>query len=353
MRFIPTLIALSASMLFVACSKPTSETSGEAAAAPAKQAETISIYSTRHYDSDRLIYQAFEDKTGIRVRAREGQSAGLLEAMKAEGDASPADIVIATDAGTLWQFQTAGLLQSVESETLEAAIPEKFREPEGHWFGLSRRARVIVFDPKRHSADKIGEYGALASEELKGEICMRSSANIYNLSLMAELIERWGEEDARIWARAVRNNFARQPSGGDTTQIESIAAGECSVALVNHYYWARLATSTSEEKRDIAQATELAFPAAGEGTHVNITGAGVAANAPNKDNAVAFLEFLASPEGQALLITETQEFPMVEGVDFPSGLEDLSNFVTSTIPLSKFGEQQAAAQKIYDRAGWK
>jgi len=353
MRLFPALIALSASVLLAACSQPTGDASDASSTELPEAAQTISIYSTRHYDSDRLLYEAFEDRTGIRVRAREGQSAGLLEAMKAEGDASPADVVIATDAGTLWRFQSADLLQPTSSQTLEDAIPAKFREPDGYWFGLSRRARVIVFDPKLHSPEEIGEYGALASDELKNKVCMRSSSNIYNLSLMAELIERWGEEDAGVWARSVRGNFARNPTGGDTTQIESIAAGECSVALINHYYWARLATSASEANRAIAQATELVFPASGEGTHVNITGAGIAANAPNKDGAVAFLEFLTSPEGQALLITETKEFPMIEGVDLPSGLEALPAFVSSTIPLTKFGENQAKAQKAYDRAGWK
>lgn len=349
MRLHLAFITFAACAALAACSEP----APDAPEIAASQDQTISIYSTRHYDSDRDLYRAFQAKTGIRVRAREGQNSGLLEAMKAEGESSPADIVIATDAGTLWQFQQAGLLQPVRSDQLEAAIPAKYREAEGHWFGLSRRARVVVYDPARHTAESVGEYGALAAPELKGEVCMRSSSNIYNLSLMAELIERWGEDDALEWARDVRGNFARQPTGGDTTQITSIAAGECSVALINHYYWVRMAVSTSADERAAAQATALAFPAAGDGTHVNITGAGVAAYAPNKEGAIAFLEFLASKEGQALLITETREFPMIADVPMPAGLEDLPDFVSSDISLSRFGENQAKAQTLYDRARWK
>jgi len=232
MRKLSTLLVLLASALMAACSAP-SEDAGAApntSAEPAASAGVVNIYSTRHYDSDRIFYKAFEDKTGIRVRAREGNSTGLLEAMKAERAASPADLVLATDAGTLWRFQNEGLLQPTSSQVLEAAIPAKYREPSGHWFGLSRRARVIVFDPTRYNADQLTSYSDLASDTFKSDVCMRSSSNIYNLSLMGELIARWGEEEAGDWASAVKENFARQPTGGDTTQIESIAAGECGVA---------------------------------------------------------------------------------------------------------------------------
>ncbi|MEM9669289.1 MAG: extracellular solute-binding protein [Pseudomonadota bacterium] len=315
-------------------------------------AGTINVYSARHYDSDRLMYDKFEEQTGIRVRFREMSSNLLFETMKSEGASSPADIVIAADAGTLWKFQDAGLLRPVESDVLNAAIPEKFREPDGHWYGLAKRARIIVYDPDRVSEEQVGEYGALADEALKGELCMRSSSNIYNLSLMSELVERWGEDEAGEWAESVVSNFSRDPRGGDTTQVESIAAGECSAALINHYYWVRMATSRSEDRRAMADATALAFPETGDGTHVNITGAGVAANAPNPDAALAFLEFLTSKDGQELLVSETKEFPMVDGVKLPDGLEELPDFIESAVALTKLGENQATAQTLYDRAGW-
>ncbi len=321
--------------------------------APAPTGEVLNVYTARQYTSDQDIYNAFEEETGIRVRFRDASSPQLLETMKAEGDASPADIVIAPDVGTLWKFQEAGLLQPVTSDALQSAIPAKFQEPEGHWYGFSRRARVIVFDPDRLNAEDIADYGVLADESMKGEVCMRSSSNIYNLSLMAELIERWGEEDAQNWAKSVRGNFAREPQGGDTVQIESVGAGECSITLVNHYYWARMMTSSSADNRAIAEKTAIAFPSVGAGTHVNITGAGVAANAPHREAAIAFLEFLATERGQTLLTDATKEFPMVEGTPLPLGLETLPEFIASDVPMLKLGENQSAAQTAYDKAGWK
>ncbi|MEO1407589.1 MAG: extracellular solute-binding protein, partial [Pseudomonadota bacterium] len=192
----------------------------------------------------------------------------------------------------------------------------------------------------------------LADGSLDGELCMRSSSNIYNLSLMSELVERWGEDEAGEWAKNVKANFSRDPRGGDTTQIESIAAGECTAALINHYYWVRMATSRSEDRRALAEATALAFPETGDGTHVNITGAGIAANAPNVEAAMAFLEFLVTQDGQELLVSETKEFPMVEGVPLPDGLDELPDYIESAVALTKLGENQATAQTLYDRAGW-
>lgn len=348
MQPVKSLLAICFALTLAACSAPEGNDGAEAT-----DGGVINVYSTRHYDSDRILYKAFEDKTGIRVRFREGQSAGLLEAMKAEGASSPADVVIATDAGTLWRFQDAGLLQPTRSAHLENTIPAKFREPAGHWFGLSKRARIIVYDPARHAPEDISGYDALSSPALRGEVCMRSSSNIYNLSLMSELIERWGDSSAQVWATDVVANFARDPSGGDTTQVQSIAAGECSVALINHYYWVRLATSNSANDRAAAEATALLFPATETGTHVNITGAGIAANAPNSVAALAFIEFLTTPEGQSLLVQETKEFPMVDSAELPEGLDVLPDFKASDTPLTIYGENQARAQATYDRAGWK
>ncbi len=321
--------------------------------APKSEAGRLNIYTARQYTSDQAIYAAFEEETGIRVRFRDTSAPQLLESMKTEGASSPADIVIAPDVGSLWKFQEAGLLQPVTSPRLEAAIPETFRDPEGHWFGFARRARIIVYDPDRLNADDISDYGSLAGETMKGEVCMRSSSNIYNLSLMAELIERWGEDDAAAWAQSVRDNFAREPQGGDTVQIQSVSAGECAITIVNHYYWVRMMTSSSSDQRDMAERTAIIFPTVGAGTHVNITGAGVAANAPNRDAAIAFLEFLASERGQELLTGPTKEFPMVDGVPLPDGLESLPEFIASDVPMLKLGENQSLAQQLYDKAGWK
>ena len=350
---------LAAAVAFVAaCGGPTEEPSEPAAVAPeatapAEPAGVLNVYSARHYDSDKEMYRKFEEETGIRVRFRESGAAELLEAMKNEGDNSPADVILSSDAGTLYRFMDAGLTQPVDSDVLSERIPEHFRDPEGHWFGLAKRLRVIVYDPDRVQPDQVDEYADLASAAFEGEVCMRSSTNIYNLSLMGELVDRLGEETAAAWARSVVANFARQPQGGDTTQIEAIAAGQCSVALVNHYYWVRM-TQGSDTQRNTVEKTMLSFPQQDSwGTHVNVTGAGVAANAPHKEAAIQFIEWLSGEEGQFLLTTETKEIPLVEGAEMPVGLERLpSDFKESVFPLNTLGENQARAQAIYDRAGW-
>jgi len=313
----------------------------------------VNVYSSRHYDSDKAMFDSFTAQTGIKVRLRESKGPSLFETMKVEGERSPADLVITSDSGSLFRFQEAGLLQPLQSDALETAIPANFREEDGHWFGLAKRARVIVYDPTRLSAEQVDDYADLASDELAGEVCQRSSSNIYNLSLMADMIERKGPLEAEATARAIVDNFARPPKGGDTAQIQSVAAGECSAAFANHYYWVRFSQSGSAANRETAEKTALSFPEQNaRGTHVNVTGAGLAANAPNKENAIKLLEWLATPEGQAMLVTETKEFPIVAGAKLPAGLETLPQFKESDMPLSVFGERQSEAQKIYDRAGW-
>lgn len=315
-------------------------------------AGVLNVYSARHYDSDKEMYKQFETETGIKVRFRESGAPELLETMKAEGDASPADVVISSDAGTLYRFEAAGLLQPLQDATLDEKIPEHFRQADGYWYGLARRVRVIAYDPERVTPDEVAHYSDLASPRFKGEVCMRSSTNIYNLSLMGELIGRMGHDAAQAWANGVVANFARPPQGGDITQIEAIAAGECSVALTNHYYYVRLATGSPSEQATAAR-VKLSFPEQDTtGTHVNVTGAGVAAHAPHRDNAVKFIEWLASDDGQTWLTSATKEFPMVEGVALPEGLEKLPDFRKSDFPLDELGTHQSEAQEIYDTAGW-
>lgn len=351
------LVITAAAVLLASCGNPgtpaskTGKPETGSGAAPDK-AGVLNVYSARHYDSDKDMYKAFEAETGIKVRYRESGAPELLETMKAEGDASPADVVISSDAGTLYRFEAAGLLQPVEDPVLEAAIPEHFRQKDGYWFGLARRVRVIAYDPARVRPDEVAHYSDLASPRFKGEVCMRSSTNIYNLSLMGELIGRLGHDAAQAWADGVVANFARPPQGGDTTQIEAIAAGECSVALTNHYYYVRLATGSPSEQA-MAAKVALSFPEQDTtGTHVNVTGAGIAAHAPNRDNGVKFIEWLASVDGQTWLTRETKEFPMVEGVALPEGLDALPDFRKSDFPLDELGTHQSEAQEIYDRAGW-
>ncbi len=349
------LTALAGSLVLLlsvlnACSGP--ETSS-GPASDSIEGGVVNVYSTRHYDSDRALYDAFEAETGVTVRTREAGAAQLLETMVAEGENSPADVILAADAGTLWRFKQAGLTQPVRSQRINALIPPRLRGSEGHWVGLAKRHRVIAYDPQAVDGNTLDEMSDLADERFSGEICARSSTNIYNLSLLGEIIAREGRDAASEWAQAVKDNFARDPQGGDTAQIKAVAAGACSLAITNHYYWVRLAESGSEADRKAAGATRLAFVSAGDGVHTNITGAAIGAHAPHPDAARAFIEFLASPQGQSLLVVETREIPVIEGVDWPAGLERLPEYDESELDLGVLGENQAEAQRIFDRVGWK
>lgn len=351
---VPAILAAASFLALAACGGGETPSSPPASPGPEAQASgVVNLYSTRHYDSDKQLYAAFEAQTGIEVRAREAGAAQLLETMKAEGQNSPADVILAADAGTLWRFKDAGLTRASQSETLNAAIPASLRDEEGHWYGLAKRYRVIVYDPNEVEAGEVDEMADLASDRFDGEVCARSSSNIYNLSLLGEIIERSGAEAAEAWAEGVAGNFARDPEGGDTAQIEAVAAGACSVAIANHYYWVRLAQSGAASDREAAEKTAISFASAGDGVHTNVTAAAVAANAPHPDAARAFIEFLASPEGQAMLVAETREFPVVDGVALPGGLDALEIDQESDLPLSALGENQAEAQMIFDRAGWR
>ncbi|MEM5517318.1 extracellular solute-binding protein [Henriciella sp. AS95] len=350
-RFLPVL-ALAGAM--AACSPAPSDETPANPDVEVGSNGTLRIYSARHYDSDRLMYEAFEKASGVKVLYREAGANQLLETMKAEGENSPADLIIASDAGALWRFEDAGLTQALPEGEFESRIPARLIDDGRQWVGLARRVRGVAYDPERISADQVDEWSDLADPSLEGEICARSSTNIYNLSLMGEMIERWGADEAANWADAVVNNMARQPQGGDTDQIEAVAAGLCGVAITNHYYWVRMTQSSSSSTREAADSTELLFPTFGPdtGVHVNITGAALAAHAKNPDLALEFIEFLLTPEGQALLVDETKEIPISPDAERPTGLDRIPDFEDSDMRLSAFGEHQAEAQRIYDEAGW-
>ncbi len=341
-------------LVFLAACSPSSPSSEDSGTTADTETPVLHVYSARHYDSDKLLYEAFEDAEGVNVEVREASAPQLLETLKAEGANSPADIVIASDAGALWNFQAAGMTQPFDSDELNAIIPAANRQSEGHWFGLTRRVRLVAYDPSRIEPEQVDEWTDLASADLEGEICVRSSSNIYNLSLMSELIDRLGTDAAQDWATAVAGNMARVPQGGDTDQIKAVAAGECSVAIANHYYWVRLAESQSDADKDVAASTKLIIPSFpdGGGAHVNITGAGITATATDTELAAKFIAFLASDRGQELLTTDTKEFPLSDSATPPAGTELVPAITPSTTPLETFGENQAEAQRLYDIAGW-
>lgn len=334
-----------------ACSNPVESPSNEAA--PEEQ-KVLTLYSSRHYDSDKTLYAMFEEETGVKVQVREAGASELLETMRAEGELSPADVVLAADAGSLWRFKDAGLTQSLESEELAILVPENFRAADGHWYGVARRMRGVAFDPERWSSTDFARWDMLTTEDKAGEICVRSSSNIYNLSLMGEMIHRLGTEGAQNWATAIVGNMARNPQGGDTDQIRAIAAGECSIAIVNHYYWVRLGSSENEADAQVATSTSFVFPefVEGSGSHVNITGAAIASTADDLALAEEFIVFLLSADGQRLLTTETKELPLLPDSELPDGVETLPEFTASDTALDIYGENQPEAQRLFDLAGW-
>jgi len=289
----------------------------------------VNIYSARHYDSDDVLFERFEDETGIAVNRIEGKSDELIARMQAEGENSPADVFLTVDAGRMWRADRAGLLAPVDSEVLEDRIPSFLRHPDGHWFGMSQRARIIFY-----SRDRVDNppqtYEALADPAYDGRICIRSSSNVYNQSLLASIIEVHGAETAREWAEGVRANMAREPQGGDTDQLRGIVSGECDIAVANTYYFVR-----------------------GLGAHTNIAAMAVTANAPNRGDAVQFLEFMTSDFAQQHFARQNNEYPAVPGVALGDGVAQLGYFIPdNSTGVESYGRNAPGAQEIFNAVGW-
>ncbi|BAM04632.1 Fe(3+) ABC transporter substrate-binding protein [Phycisphaera mikurensis] len=318
---------------------------------PASAEGIVNLYTSRHYDSDEALYEAFTKKTGIAVKTIEADADVLLARIQREGELSPADVFIAVDAGRLQLAVDRGVLEPVESAALEARIPANLRHPDGLWFGVSKRVRVILRAP---GAPAVATYEGLADPSLRGELLIRSSGNVYNQSLVASLIANAGEDQAATWCEGVVENLARTPQGGDRDQARAAAAGEGSVAVANHYYIARMLAGDDAEDRAAAEKLTLVFPDQdGRGAHVNVSGAGVVASAPNRDNALAFIAFLVSDEGQRLYALANFEYPVVPGVGLTGVLEGFGGFKEDTLNASELGSLNREAVKIMDRAGWR
>jgi iron(III) transport system substrate-binding protein len=319
------------------------------------QEKVLNLYSSRHYQTDEALYTGFTKATGIKVNRIEAGEDALIERIRNEGARSPADVMVTVDAGRLWRAEQLGLFQPVKSAVLESRIPANFREPEGKWFGFSLRARVIAYNKAKVKPGELNNYEDLADAKWKGRVCMRSSSNIYNLSLMGALIDHLGEAQAEAWAKAVRGNLAREPKGGDTDQLKSVAAGECDVTISNQYYYARLARSQKPEDRAVAEKVGVLFPnQATWGAHVNISGAGVMKNAPHRDAAVKFLEYLAGDEAQRYFADGNNEWPVVSSVQVANPvLSAFGAFKYDPVNVAVLGRNQPASQKLYDRVAWK
>ena len=311
----------------------------------------VNVYSARHYDTDMALYERFTKETGIKVNLIEGGSDALIQRIVNEGEFSPADMMITVDAGRLWRAADNGLFQAIESPVINARVPAHLRHPSGLWFGLSKRARVIAYNKAKGLPAGFTSYEDLANAGLKGQVCMRSSGNIYNLSLLASIIEANGAAQAQDWANGVVANFARNPQSNDTGQLRAVAAGECSITVANTYYLGRLLGSSKDADQAVIANLGVLFPNQdGRGSHINISGAGITKYAPNKANAVRFLEYLTSDFAQRLFAEGNNEYPIVGETTGP--VSELGAFTEDNISASILGQRQAEAVKIFDRAGW-
>ena len=317
------------------------------------QEKVLNLYSARHYQTDEALYANFSQQTGIRINRIEGKEDELLERIKNEGANSPADVFLTVDAARLAKAHELGLFAPVASKTLESRIPAHLRTED--WYAFSTRARVIVYNKGSVKPEDVQNYEDLANPKLKGKLCSRSGSHPYNLSLMASIIAHQGEARAEELARGMVANFARSPKGGDTDQIKAVSAGECGVAISNTYYVARLMRSTKPEDQKVMARIGVIWPNQGStGTHINVSGGGMLKNAPNKEAAVKFLEYLASDQAQRYFADGNNEWPAVDSVKLANpALESLGKFKADKLPVKNLAMYQAKSQIIFDRAGFK
>ncbi|MDZ7735214.1 MAG: Fe(3+) ABC transporter substrate-binding protein [Gammaproteobacteria bacterium] len=325
---------------------------------PALQAAEVNVYSARIESLIKPLLDRFTEETGIKVNLVTGKADALLQRLEAEGRNTPADVLITTDVGRLHLAKERGLLRGVESGVLDTHIPVQYRDPDNTWYGLSLRSRVIVYSHDRVDPANLSTYEALADPEWKGRLCIRSSSNVYNQSLVASLIAHSGMEATQQWAKGVVQNFARDPQGGDRDQIKAVAAGQCDIAVVNTYYLAGMLASSQESEVNAAMAVEVFWPnqpghGDGRGTHVNISGAGVTKPARNREEAVRLLEFMLSDEAQSWYADKNFEYPVKAGIKANAILRQWGDFKADDLNLSKLGEFNPEAVRIMDRAGWK
>ncbi len=321
---------------------------------PAFASGEVNLYSARNEELIKPLLDRFTSETGIKVNLVTGKADALLKRLESEGRNTPADVLLTTDAGRLYRAFEAGLLQPVQSETLERAIPAIYRDPEGHWFGVSVRARVLMYAKDRLDPAALSSYEDLADPRWKGRICIRSSSNIYNQSMIASLIVAHGEAETEAWAKGLVANFARPPQGGDRDQIKAVAAGQCDIAVANTYYLGGMLTSSDPAQREAAAKIAVFWPNQGDrGTHVNISGAGVTRHARNRDNAVRLLEFMTTEASQRWYADTNLEYPVRDGVALNETLAAWGTFKADAINLAELGRHNAAAVRLMDRAGWK
>ena len=312
----------------------------------------VNLYSSRHYDTDERLYSDFEEQTGITINRIEGNADELIARMEAEGANSPADVLLTVDISRVVRAEEKNLLSSVDSAVLNARLPQHLRHPDGLWFGFSQRSRIFFYDKERVDTPP-ATYADLAKPEYKGMICARSSTNTYQISLLSSIIAHSGEEAATNWAKAVRENMARAPQGGDTDQLRGIASGECGIAISNTYYFARAIRTDVKGLSASIDKIGWVFPdQSGNGAHMNISAGAVAANAPHRENAIKFLEYLTSDAAQQYFSAGNDEYPAVSGVALSPSVAKLGLFRQDAINLSTVANNAAKATEIFNAVGW-
>ncbi len=317
-------------------------------------ANEVNVYSTRHYDTDKKLFKMFEEKTGVKVKVVKAKAKALIKRIESEGSKSPADVLITVDASGLYKAKEKGLFQSVESDVLNKNIPAQLRDKDNQWFSLTKRSRVTVYRLGTGIEKELSTYEDLADPKFKGQIMVRSSNNAYNQSLMAAMIAHHGEEKALEWAKGVVANMAKAPKGNDRYQVKAVANGIGKVAIANTYYIGKMVGNKDVSQAEAVKKVKIFFPKfENGGTHVNVSGAGVIKTAPNKDNAVKFIEFLASKDAQGLFAAGNFEYPVLSGIEPSDLVKSWGTFKDDTISINTLGENNAKAVKIFDQAGWK
>ncbi len=316
--------------------------------------QVVNLYTSRHYDTDEALYQKFTEATGIKVNVIKGGEDELIERIKREGESTTADLFFTADAGRLHRAKEAGLLQPVESDVLNQNIPENLRDKDNTWFGLTKRARVLVYARDRVVPSELSTYEALTEPEWQGRVLVRSSSNIYNQSLLASFIEIHGAETAEEWAQGLVNNMAREPKGNDRDQAKAVVAGEGDVAIMNTYYVGKMLNSSDPEEVKVAKQVAVFFPnQETTGTHINVSGIGLVKHAKHADNAIKFMEFLSGEEAQSQFAEANYEYPVNPNVEPSELLKSWGEFKEQDINLTALGENNALAIQIYNKVGWK
>ena len=320
------------------------------------KSKEINIYSQRHYDSDKMQYKKFEEKTGIKVNVTKAGADELIQRLKNEGDNSQADLFITVDVGKLWQASDMGLFQKFNNQKVFDNIDPQFLDKNGFWVPVTYRSRVVVYSNERVKKEDLSTYEDLANEKWRGRLLVRSSSNAYNQALMSSLVANLGPEAVTSWSEAVVKNFARDPKGSDRDQVKAIAAGQGDIAIVNSYYIGLLLASEKEEEINAGKAVSVFFPNQGDGergSHINVSGIALAKNAPNKENAIELIKYLTSVEGQETYVNNSYEYSVNPNVKPDEIVQAWGEFKKDPVDLNMLGVKRDEAIRIFDKTGWK